>query len=119
MILLTLTTCLMVAVVGYLFGLNRALAKLVRVQERQYHRESRRSAHLLDRLLMKNGFTPLSEPVVRKESAAILTMPVADPFEAAEIEWEKEDVGSYLAMSAAMSAEERRELITEARKRVG
>ncbi len=117
--ILTVTiACFIAAIVAaYLQGNNRALAKLIKQQERQHRREVRRSAQLLDRLIMKHGFTPLSEPAVMRESGAILTMPVADPFEAAESEWEKEDRARF--QLATMSDEERAELINEARKRVG
>ncbi len=104
-------------VAAYFYAVSRVLAKVVRKQERQHRRDIRRGDQLLDRLVMKHGFTPLGEPV-KHESSAVLTMPIADPLEAAESEWEREDRERFKRMTA-LGDDEKAELIAEARTRVG
>lgn len=102
---------------SYFIAVSRVLAKVVKKQERQHRRDVRLAEGLLNRLVIKHGYSPLSEPAQSKDISPVVAMPIADPFEAAEAEWEREDQARIRAM-AALDDDEKAELIAEAKKRV-
>lgn len=113
---LTVLLGVAVSAASYFIATNRLLGKLVVRQERQSRRERRRSEGLLDRLIMKHGFSPLAVPVQKSSSSAVVPMPIADPYEAAEAEWEQEDQ-ARLRKVLALDDEEKREIAEAAKAR--
>jgi hypothetical protein len=101
---------------AYLLATNKLLAKMVKKQERTNRRAIRVGEALLDRLVMRHGFTPISEAAKRVDSSEVLTAPF-NPYQAQEAEWEAEDGRNVKAMFASMDEDERQDIIDEARRR--
>jgi|ERR1041384_8287025 hypothetical protein len=114
---LAVLLCATASAASYFIATSLVLAKVVKDQKRQHRRDVRRSDALLNRLVMRHGFTPLTEPATTKDTSAVVTLPIADPFEAAEKEWERED-RERLQRMTALDDDEKSDLIAEARRRV-
>ena len=115
-VVLAVSLCLAVSAASYFIATSVVLGKVVKEQKRQHRRDVRQANGLLDRLLLRHGFSALTEPLASKDTSAVMTMPVDDPFSAAEAEWEQEDRERFRV--AAMGDEEKADLIREAQKLV-
>lgn len=92
-------------VAAYFIGANRTLSRLTVRLENE-------NAHLLDRLLTRNGYEAVTAPP--KESP-IQSLNLTTPYEAAQEEWERED--EERLRTVKLSAEERQEIIDAAQQR--
>ncbi len=112
-VVLAVLLCATASAASYFVTVSRVLAKVVRQQERRHRRDSRRTDALLDRLVMRHGFAPLTESVKTKDIGAVISLPIADPFESAEALWEKEDRERF----HGLSEEEQQEIAAAAQAR--
>lgn len=107
-----------VAVAAFYISESRAHARFIERQDQLLAIETERVTALLDRLVMKQGFTPLSETgKVRQDSAPIQSMELSDPFQAAEQNWEQEDVERARTILSLIDDDERNDIAEAARQR--
>ncbi len=99
---------------AFYFAESRAHLRYIAKQEVWLERENVRSASLLDRLVVRHGFTPLTETSVKRDTAPIQSMDLQDPFAAAETKWEQED---HTRFQQFVDSDEETEIIQAARER--
>jgi hypothetical protein len=116
MLIVTLTLAVLVAVgvASYFIATTIVLSRIVRLQDERHEHDRQTVDALLDRFLARNGLAPVREPV-KSTSNAVISLPIADPFEAAEVEWEREDRERFQRMT--LSEDEKREIAEAAQAR--